>query len=99
MPGVTPTPPPAPRRTPDPVALEDRLQRRLAALDAVFRDPIGAARRLLRRLVNRPPTGPLLAYAKIPGLTAKPLGAPERTTLDRLNQAVIDAFRRGADTS
>ncbi|MBA3069453.1 MAG: hypothetical protein FP825_13360 [Hyphomonas sp.] len=100
VPGLTPRPaPPVPRAAPDPARLEHRLRRRLAAFDAAFRDPVRAARRLLRRLARWTPGRLALAYHNIPGFTAKPLDAQARDTLQRLNDAIIAAFQRNADTS
>lgn len=92
-------PPPSPRPAPDPVRLEDRLHRRLAAFDAAFRDPVRAARRLLRLLARRTARGPVLAFTRIPGLTARSLDDHGRALLVDMNTAIIAAFARGTDTS
>ncbi len=98
--GFAPPPPPPPvRGAVDPVTLEDRLHRRLAAFDAAFRDPLRAARRLLRLLARRTARRPLLAFTNIPGLAAKPLDAAARAILSDMNGAIAAAFARQPDTS
>jgi hypothetical protein len=98
--GLAPSPPPPrPRRPVDPVALEDRLHRRLAAFDAAFTDPLRAARRLLRLLARRASPRPVLSLVRVPGLDAKPLDPAERRLLADLNTAVIAAFARVPNTS
>jgi len=96
-----PPPPPAPKpRTPaDPALLAAKLERRLDAFDAAFRNLRGAARRLRRLRARRTAKRPLLCFIRIPGIAAKPVNAEARDILERLNRAVFEVFRMPVDTS
>lgn len=96
-----PPPPPAPkpRALADPAALAAKLERRLDAFDAAFRDLRGAARRLRRLRARRTAKRPLLSFLQIPGIAAKPVNAEARDLLERLNRATFDVFRVPVDTS
>jgi hypothetical protein len=96
-----PPPPPAPkpRALADPAALAAKLERRLDAFDAAFRDLRGAARRLRRLRVRSSAKRPLLCFLQIPGIAAKPVNAQARDLLERLNRATFDVFRVPVDTS
>jgi len=100
--GFAPPPPPPvlkPRAPADPGLLAAKLQRRLDAFDAAFRDLRGAARRLRRLRARRTARRPLLAFLQIPGIAAKPVNAEARDLLERLNRATFDVFRMPVDTS
>jgi hypothetical protein len=100
--GLAPPPPPPapkPRAPADPGLLAAKLQRRLDAFDAAFRDLRGAARRLRRLRARHTAKRPLLCFLHIPGIAAKPVNAEARDLLERLNRATFDVFRVPVDTS
>jgi hypothetical protein len=97
VPGLTPRPAPAPRRKPDPLAIEARFLRRVEALEYAFNDPLREVRRLQRRR----------ARAKIrksqrpglhPGLPRGLIGSPDTQLVTLYEQLHTWATRR-ADTS
>jgi hypothetical protein len=100
--GFAPPPPPPlpkPLAPADPGLLAAKLQRRLDAFDAAFRDLRGAARRLRRLRARSTARRPLLAFLQIPGIAAKPVNAEARDLLERLNRAAFEVLRVTADTS
>lgn len=78
----------APRAPAGPSAYEATLQRRFAALQAAFADPLRAARRLQRLAARLAPAAPVLSLEDIPGLGSDLLTDGNRDTLERLNLAV-----------
>jgi hypothetical protein len=100
--GFAPPPPPPlpkPLAPADPGLLAAKLQRRLDAFNAAFRDLRGAARRLRRLRARSTARRPLLAFLQIPGIAAKPVNAEARDLLERLNRAAFEVLRVTADTS
>jgi hypothetical protein len=77
-----------PRAPAGPSAYEATLQRRFAALQAAFADPLRAARRLQRLAARLAPAAPALSLEQIPGLASELLTDGNRDTLERLNLAV-----------
>lgn len=83
----------------DPSAYEANLQRRFAALQAAFADPVRAARRLQRLAERLAPAAPVLSLEDIPGLASDVITDENRDTLQRLNLAVTRQRAERLNTS
>lgn len=90
---------PALRPPADPSAHEANLQRRFAALQAAFADPVRAARRLQRLTDRLAPAVPVLSLEDIPGLASEIITDENRDTLERLNLAVTRQRAERLNTS
>ncbi|MFN7179986.1 hypothetical protein [Hyphomonas sp.] len=88
-----------PRSPADPSAHEANLQRRFAALQAAFADPVCAARRLQRLAARLAPAAPVLSLEDIPGLASDIITDENRDTLQRLNLAVTRQRAKRLNTS
>jgi len=103
VPGLTPLIPAkagAANRGPGPAALEAKLQRRLAALQDAYANPMPLARRLLRLRTARPDRPKLtLAYTRPPGFHTRGLAGPGRDIYHRLNETALAAELRFPDSS
>lgn len=88
-----------PRAPVNPSAYEANLQRRFAALQAAFADPVRAARRLQRLAARLAPAAPVLSLEEIPGLASDIITDENRDTLQRLNLAVTRQRAERLNTS
>lgn len=95
LPPVTRTP----RAPADPSVYEANLQRRFAALQAAFADPVRTARRLQRLTARLAPAAPVLSLDQIPGLASDIITEENRDTLQRLNLAVTRQRAERLNTS
>lgn len=89
----------APSAPANPSAHEANLQRRFAALQAAFADPLRAARRLQRLAARLAPAAPVLSLEDIPGLASDIITDENRDTLQRLNLAVTRQRAKRLNTS